>query len=245
MDCISNWITVGQNDHPPEPDDNVNQEPPQEMSSMNSFRLAHIDHLRPQVIAHIPHQSFTCPNCRRKFTIQRLTGVHAGIIEMRLRFWDSAYEKLGIQLSVEEEVCREELWRFVKETKVDLNTLRHRMPWPEVHARVSAMRFALRRGQWDLTPAQCDLRDALFNLGCCGVDNPSEKYCAESYEGRKLPVWCWQFEQIERRLHPMLYGIEKRGEGWEQQTLGEWRQKLFVEITKIRKVYGWNWLSGH
>lgn len=245
MDCLSNWITVGQNDHPPEPDDNVNQEQPKEVSSMNSFGIAQINHLLPQKLVHFPHQSFTCPNCRREFTIQTLSGAQAVVIETRLQFWDSAYEKLGIELSVEEEVCRDELWRFVKGTKVELNTLRQEMPWLEVHARVSAMRFALRRGQWDLTAAQRDLRDALFNLGCCGVGNPSEEYCAESYEDRKLPVWCWQFEQIERRLYPMLYGIEKRGEGWEQQTLGEWRQKLFAEITEIRKDYAWNWLSGH
>ncbi|MCJ1425417.1 hypothetical protein MMC29_003316 [Sticta canariensis] len=245
MDCISNWITVGQNNHRPEPDDDVDQEQPKEVSSINSFSLADIDQLLPQTLAHIAPRSFTCPNCRRRFTIQRLTGVHAGIIEKRLQFWDSAYEKLGIQLSAEEEVCRDELWRFVKESKLELNTVRHEMHWLEIHARVSAMRFALRRGQSDLTAAQRDLRDALFNLGCCGVDNPSEKYRAESYEDRKLPVWCWQFEQIERKLHPMLYGIEKRGEGWEQQTLGEWRQKLFAEITEIRKIYSWNWLSGH
>lgn len=246
-ECVLNWITVAQGDYPLEPDNNVNEEQAEDVSSLNfSLDLIRINHLRPQRLPDISDRSFTCPNCRRKFTIQRMPGSVAVEMEVRLRFWDSAYEKLGIELSGEEEVCREDLLQFVKETKVKLTpAFRNRMLWLELHARVSVMRFALQRGQWDLTPVQRDLRDALFNLGCCGLNNPSEEYRAESYEDRKLPVWCWQFEQIERRLHPMLYGIEKRGEDWEQQTLGEWRKKLFAEIKEIRTDYGWNWFSGH
>ena len=244
MDCLMEWINI---DHP-EAHDNVSQEPPREVSSINSFSLADIDHLQPQgELDPFPYRSFSCPSCRRDLAFQRYTEAHAVVVETRLKFWDSCYEKIGCQRSVEEQVCRDELWQFVHETKREMTpALRRRLPWLYFHARISAMRFALRRGQWDhLTPVQRALRDALFNVACCGVDDPDEPYRAESYDDRTLPVWCWQFEQIERRLHPMLFGIEKRGEGWETQTLGEWRRKLFADITEVREEYGWNWFAGH
>lgn len=83
------------------------------------------------------------------------------------------------------------------------------------------MRFAMQRGRWNLTPEQCYLRDALFNLGCYGVNDPSEEYSAEAYEDRQnLPLWCWQFELFEQFEHGMTTDFDGIGTNGKSGQLG-------------------------
>lgn len=98
------------------------------------------------------------------------------------------------------------------------------------------MRLALRQARWDITPVQCYLRDAFFNLGCYGANDFPEEYCAESYQNRSIPIWCWQFDQIERGMNS--YYDQSRGEKyrylfldeWQQQRLGSWKRILFAQF---------------
>lgn len=214
-------------------------------------------------------KSFTCPKCRKSLTFRKMPGQQAAKIKARLEFWDTAYEKLGIVRSQKEEACRKDLVRLVEETKVERNAISvHEMVMCNFDARLSAMRFALRRGQWDLTPVQRHLRNGLFNLGCYGVDVPPEEYSAEAYEDRQnLPVWCWEFEKTARGMSSNSEGIlsylfkqlnnlvgifprdtDGRGERpgyWDQQRLGAWRRKMFAEIDISQSEYPWDFISDY
>ena len=188
-------------------------------------------------------KSFTCPKCRKSLTFRKMPGQQAAEIKARLEFWDTAYGKLGIVRSHKEEACRKDLVRLVEETKAERNTVpQNKMLLYDFHAQVSAMRFALRRGRWDLTPVQRHLRDALFNLGCYGLNDPPGEYCAEAYEDRQqLPRWCWELEQIERGMNAAYVWVKGPADDWEQQRLGPWRRKLFAEISLTQLENPWNW----
>lgn len=258
-ECISDWIGVrlGRNsdehdidvveddeDEEDEQDGQVDKEEEREPFRVEpSVGPDRFDDLLPASVETIQTKSFTCPKCRQGFTVP-VPGEQALEIESRLWFWDLAYEKLGIVRSADEEVSRQDLWRFVKEMKAEQEVVNlDRMCSFEIRARVSGMRFALRRARWDLTPLQCYLRDGLFTLGCYGVGDTSKPYCAESYEGLSVPVWCWQFERIERGLDPNYHWkrgpdyIQRFFAGFEEQTLGPWRKRLFIELEDNRLVY--------
>ncbi|MCJ1271187.1 hypothetical protein MMC22_011087 [Lobaria immixta] len=131
-----------------------------------------------------------------------------------------------------------------------------------LQAQVSAMRFALRRGNRDLDPLQTYLRDAIFNLGCYGLHEG--EYYAMSYENRKVPMWCYKVDRIERGLSPVtapvmhwLYAFDRMGlvngteewnwieysmkfyREWKQQTSGPWRRTLFAEVGGDRDALRW------
>lgn len=116
-------------------------------------------------------------------------------------------------------------------------------------AQISALRFALRRGKRDLDPLQTYLRDAIFNLGCHGLNEG--EYNSDSYENRKVPKWCYQIDRIERGLSPIVKRendlvnsteensteekdeVEYSMEFYRQlreQTMGPWRRALFTEV---------------
>lgn len=188
---------------------------------------------------------FTCPKCRQCFQIPT-SGEPAPVIEARLRFWDAAYQKLGIVRSATEEVSRKDLWRFVnmfKARQIGVRRPRKRSSF-ELRAQVSAMRFALRRAHWDLTPLQCALRDGMFDLGCCGAHDAPKRYSANFYEDLPLPLWCWQFAEIERGLNPVNDLIDGGIDYYRQffddlqkLRLGPWRRELFEELKDGRVVY--------
>ena len=126
-------------------------------------------------------------------------------IEARLFFWDVVYHRLGLSRSAKEEECRTDLLRYVQmlqvsKSETEIKT-QHMRPFT-LQAQVSAMRFALRRGDRDLDPLQTSLRDGIFNLGCYGVYDG--EYDAGSYEDREVPVWCYQVDRIERGLSPII-----------------------------------------
>lgn len=260
-ECISDWIAAagGRNSDEHEIDEDEDEDNEDEQDEQDSevdeeeerepFKVEpsvgpdHFDDLLPAPMEMIQTKAFTCPKCRQGFTAP-VPGKQAVEIESRLCFWDLAYEKLGIVRSAEEEASRQVLWRFVKEMKAEQKVVNlDRMCSFELRARVAAMRFALRRARWELTPLQCYLRDGLFTLGCYGVGDTSKQYCAESYEGLPVPVWCWQFDRIERGLDPSYHW--KRGSDYvqrffadfEEQTLGPWRSRLFAELEEDRLVY--------
>lgn len=234
-DCLSDWIAVGrERDSHQYEDQNVGQA--RQLSIINSsVGPNNFYDLLPQPQVVLKTDGFTCPKCRKSLAIPR-SAVHAPAIEARLQFWDLAYEKLGILRSVEEEANRQDLWRFVLKMKTEQATVsREQMRSLQLRAQVSAMRFAMRRARWNLTPVQCYLRDALFNLACYGVDHTPREYRAEWYEDRPIPAWCWQFDRIERGMNPRYDW--RRGEEYcyrffsdlQQQTLGRWRRTLFAE----------------
>ena len=238
-DCISDWIATCPDSYYLENVDVIG-EPPEWSIDEESMD---IDMLWPKAAVWFKWKTFTCPTCRTKFLFPTTSEEQATAIETRLRFWDSAYEKLGIVRSIEEEVCRHDLEQFVEETKSRPHTVRKdHVHFYEMCARVSAMRFALRRARWNLTPVQAYLRDALFNLGCHGITDPSTEYCAEWYDNRTLPLWCWQFEQIERCQDPAAaWWSHNPGDflrDWEQKRLGPWRRTLFAELEEDRMVWG-------
>ncbi|MCJ1423920.1 hypothetical protein MMC29_001805 [Sticta canariensis] len=235
--CLSQWIAVSADI------DNSHQELEGVFRTIALYSDNQI--LEPLTLRSISWggRSFTCPKCRKLSPTRTLSGEQAAEIEARLRFWDAVYEKLGIVRSDKEEVCRQDLVRLVEETKAERNTVaQNKMLLYDFHARVSVMRFALRRGRWDLTPVQRHLRDALFNLGCYGLNDPPGEYCAEAYEDRQqLPLWCWEFEQIERGMNSAFVWINGPADDWEQQRLGPWRRKLFAEIDLTQSENPCSW----
>lgn len=189
-------------------------------------------------------EKFTCPKCRQEFTVPILED-QAVAIDARLQFWDRAYERLGIQRSDDEEASRSELWRFVEQMRADpaYRASRGQMRSASLRAQVSAMRFALRRANWDLTPVQQHLRDGMFNLGCFGLGGHSETYCAASYEDRPIPIWCWQFDRVERGMCPTYNWTDGQEHcsrflaDWQRQTLGPWRRALFADLRDKQLVW--------
>lgn len=177
---------------------------------------------------------FTCPKCREEFTMlgeESYNNIErqAGKIEARLRFWDLVYERLGIVRSAEEEECRKFLWQFIHQQKSEQTKEKWDIwrPWFDFLAQQSGLRFALQHRQLDVTPVQRDLCDAIFNLACYGVNDASEGYCAESYEDRLIPRWCWQFEQISHQHSPSFYLFERLQRDGRQPRIGPWRRALF------------------
>lgn len=204
----------------------------------------------------------SCPKCRATFSIHRsgLTGVK---IEARLHFWDRLYEKLGLARSAKEEQSRSDLLRYVQMVQVPrIDDKLERMRSFTLQAQASAMRFALRRGNRDLDPQQTYIRDAIFNLGCYGLHEG--EYSATSYENRRVPLWCYQVDRIERGLSPIVsvsdmdettdgeteedepdvsYYSRKVCRELKQQVSGPWRRNLFTEVGGDRD--GLRWETGH
>lgn len=244
--CLSRWIGAGGEHDSLEHNNHVTEAPQELFREDSSIGSEQTQELLAQPVQWLDAQYFHCPNCQQAFTFRNMSGDQAAEIEARLRFWDAAYEKLDIVRSEKEEACRQYLEQMLEETEVERRAVpRHRIPVHEFHAQVSAMRFAIRRGRSDLTPLQRDLRDGLFNLGCYGVNGPPEKYCAEAYDSRgHLPLWCWQFEQLERGMDPTYDGTAKRTEYWNWWRLGPWRRKMFADLGIDRLEYLWGWLLG-
>ena len=236
--CLSRWIAAGAGgkQNRLEYNDSVYQAPQELFREDSSIGSEQTRELLTQPVMWRGTKSFTCPMCRRSFTFRKMSGQQAAGIEARLRFWDAAYEKLDIVRSEKEEECRQHLLQTLEETKVERSAVpRHRIRVYEFHAQVSAMRFAIRRGRWDLTPLQCHLRDALFNLGCYGVNGPPEKYCAEAYDDRgHLPLWCLQFEKLERGMEPDYDETAGRARYWNTWRLGPWRRRMFADTDFVR-----------
>ncbi|MCJ1425142.1 hypothetical protein MMC29_003030 [Sticta canariensis] len=199
----------------------------------------------------------TCPKCRNEFSILRYGEVGMRI-EARLRFWDLMYEKLGLSRSAKEEQSRNDILRYIKMVQVPRTEIKlEHMRQFTLQAQVSAMRFALRRGNRELDPLQSDLRDAIFNLACYGLHDG--EYCAISYENRRIPLWCYQVDRIERGLSPAVlgvmqwsYGVGKRPSTdigrysekffleLQQQVSGPWRRTLFAEVGGDRDGLRWD-----
>lgn len=177
-------------------------------------------------------ESFTCPKCRRCYTVPT-SRKKAPMIQARLRFWDHVYEKLNIKRTQEEEECREDLLNFIQKCDVRLTEL---TLFFEERAQISAMRFALQGARQSLDQLQHEFREAFFNLGCYGVFNAPKIYDPKDYEDRSIPLWCWQFDRIERGLDPSYALPEGAGfrqcflEEWLQQRMGPWRRRLFAEL---------------
>lgn len=240
-DCLLGWNDIGFERDFREHDDNVDGEQPEEIFRTNSAlppkAPIHIADLMGHQLEWLDMRDLTCPNCRKLFTVRNIAGGQTERIETQLRFWDAAYEKLGVVRSTEEEMTRQDLWRFVEVSKVGRDmVLGHQAFLLDFQARVSVMRFAMRRAGWDLTPVQRYLCYALFNLGCCGLNDPSKEYCAESYEDRHLPLWCLQFEKIEL-VRSSDCAVQGPGDHWKQQRLGPWRRKMFAEIDLAQSEY--------
>ncbi|MCJ1466991.1 hypothetical protein MMC07_005613 [Pseudocyphellaria aurata] len=225
--CISKWIAMGQNA-------NEHEDSPNHPVGPDSF-----DDLLPrEPCLGLNSCYFTCPICRQGWTISTREA-QAPAIVARLRFWDSAYEKLGIVRSAKEEESRKDLWEFVENVPKKVISKEQLCSY-DLRARVSAMRFALQESPTD---AHSHLRAALFNLACIGLEDAPKAYCAEWYEDQKIPIWCWQFDRIERGIDPAYhwgrgadycYGFFK---DWKRQRLGPWRRTLMAELKDDRLVY--------
>ncbi|MCJ1426234.1 hypothetical protein MMC29_004137 [Sticta canariensis] len=193
----------------------------------------------------------TCPKCRTGCSIlrYRVTGTR---IEARLRFWDLLYEKVGISRSDKEEQSRTDLLRYIQMVQVSrTGTKPEHMRSFTLQAQVSAMRFALRRGNRDLDPVQRYLRDAIFNLGCYGLHDG--EYNPTSYETRRVPMWCYQVGRIERGLSPIITAVradrrssaelaektEKFFLELRREVSGSWRRSLYAEVGGDRNGLRW------
>lgn len=193
--------------------------------------------------------TLSCPKCRSTFTMLR-TAVNGVALEARLRFWDSLYEKLGLSRSALEEESRNDLWHYVQMVQVPRTEVKpEHMRSFTLRAQVSAMRFALRRGNRALDPLQTYLRDAIFNLGCYGLHDDGE-YDATSYETRKVPFWCFQIDRMKRGLDPIVVTLDHfetvlyseveftQHENYSKefyrdlksQVSGPWRRSLFADV---------------
>lgn len=195
----------------------------------------------------------TCPKCRNEFSILRY-GEIGTRIEARLRFWDLMYEKLGLSRSAKEERSRNDIMRYVQMVQVPRTEIKpEHMRRFTIQAQVSAMRFALRRGNRELDPLQSYLRDAIFNLACYGLHDG--EYCAMSYEDRRVPLWCYQVDRIERGLSPIMpwampagkkpiWNMRQASEEFylelNQQDSGPWRRALFADVGGERDGLRWN-----
>ncbi|MCJ1467651.1 hypothetical protein MMC07_006276 [Pseudocyphellaria aurata] len=198
----------------------------------------------------------SCPKCRGVVEIQR-HGALGVMIEARVRFWDRLYEKLGISRSAKEEHSRNDLLRYVQMVQMPPIVIKpEHMRSFTLHAQVSAMRFALRRGTRNLDSLQSYLRDAIFNLGCYGLHE--DEYDPSSYEDRRVPLWCYQVDRIERGLSPVIvdsswdnvcsYIDDQKGlleysrafnRELEQLVSGPWRRTLFAEAGGDRDGLRW------
>lgn len=234
QDCISSWIANGRG--------HISDQVPQ-------FRVVGPDSFDDLLLqsTRVPRTTeFSCPKCRRRHTVpvegERTRQEQAAAIKARLRFWDCAYERLDIRRSPEEDASREDLQRFVDKTPMEVVSS-DRMRSYELRAQVSAMRFALRRARSDLTPAQSYLRDALFNVACFGMDDTPAEYRDEWYEDRPIPIWCWQFDRIQRGLYPSYDSTmgqqfcDRFLANWARQRLGPWRRTLMAELEDNPWVY--------
>lgn len=242
-DCISDWIATSHDPHYRENNYMIAEQPEGSIRESVTNESIDVKSLLPKEALWLRRKTFTCPTCRKQLTVQKTSGEQAAAIEARLRFWDFAYEKLGIVRSIEEEVCRQDLRQFVEEKKGEQYKVpKDHLRYYEMRARVSAMRFALRRAHSTLTPVQTHIRDAFFNLGCYGITDPSTECCAEWYDNQKLPFWCWHFERIERGRDPAIEWLthvpEELLRDWEQKRLGPWRRRLFAELAEDRLVWG-------
>lgn len=190
------------------------------------------------------------------FSIQRC-GILGVMIEARVHFWDRLYEKLGICRSAKEERSRNDLLRYFQMVQVPPIVIKpEHMRSFTLHAQVSAMRFALRRGKRDLDSLQTYLRDAIFHLGCYGLHEYG--YDAGSYEDRKVPLWCYQVDRIERGLSSIILATNwlhacdniddqeslleySRAFNRELRQLvsGPWRRTLFAEAGGDRDGLRW------
>lgn len=202
----------------------------------------------------------TCPKCRGRFSILR-SGVMGVQIEARLQFWDLMYEKIGIRRSAKEEKSRNDLMRYVQMVQAPRTAIKMQLIRSfTLQAQVSAMRFALRRGNRDLDPLQTYLRDAIFNVGCYGLHEPGV-YSAISYENRRVPMWCFKVDRIERGLSPKVLAVKHRLSTFDrisftiqqvqeeysndfyrqlkQQVSGPWRRTLFADAGGDRECFRW------
>lgn len=242
-DCIENWISVGRGPVSREPDtfdDSFDEILPPEDGETELYDLV-TDSDRPLLTR---TETFTCPKCRADFTIA-MSAAQAPAIAARLRFWDHAYEKLGIVRSAREEASRQDLWQFVLKTKADriVDDSSNLARSLERRAQVSAMRFVLRRSTWNLGPAQRIFLDAFFHLGCFGAHDAPFHYHPAAYENRRIPLWCWQFDRMERGLNPSYAwsrGADVRDRfvtEWQEQRMGPWSRALFEGLGMDRSVW--------
>ena len=174
----------------------------------------------------------SCPKCRGKFLLVAQSGLMGMRITARIQFWDKLYEKLGISRSAKEEQSRTDLLRYVQTVEPPRRAVTSaHMRGFTLQAQASAMRFALRRGKRDLDPLQTYLRDAIFNLGCYGLREGGE-YQADSYENRRVPLWCYDVDYMERgwRLPHESKDYWKFYRELNKQISGPWRRKLFADI---------------
>ncbi|MCJ1267496.1 hypothetical protein MMC22_007381 [Lobaria immixta] len=204
----------------------------------------------------------SCPKCRGHLYLVR-SGVMGVKIKARLQFWDRLYEKLGISRSPKEEQSRTDLLKYVQMADApEIEIAPEYMRPFTLQAQVTAMRFALRRGNRDLDPLQTYLRDAIFNLGCYGLHEG--EYYAISYENRRVPMWCYKVGRIERGLSPRcgrimtweyafdtMHMVKFSSEWemveysrewyrvWKQQISGPWRKNLFAEVGGDRDGLRW------
>ena len=223
-DCLEEWMVVG-NDHDPVEYEDSPDEPPAREGDQ-TYSLDGVEDLLPDSAFLEVEETFTCPKCRESFTVP-MSAEKAPALEARLRFWDSAYEKVGIIRSADEEDSRQDLWRFVltSKPKVDANDTIIALSL-RLRAQVAALRFVLRRLDHELTPLQRQLRREFFHLGCYGV-NSTPATDVDADENRTIPLWCWAFDRIERRMSPDYNGFLDE---WHQQRLGPWMRKLFREM---------------
>ncbi|MCJ1272116.1 hypothetical protein MMC22_012023 [Lobaria immixta] len=200
----------------------------------------------------------SCPKCRGKFSLVR-SGEMGVMIKARVHFWDDLYEKLGISRSAKEEQSRTDLLRYVQMVELPRIEIQpEQMRSFTLQAQASAMRFAMRRGKRELDPLQTYLRDAIFNLGCYGLREG--EYDATSYENRRVPVWCYKVDRIERGLSPLTVYVKQPDQlglipgteewnlveysknffrEWKLQISGPWRRTLFHEVGGDRNGLRW------
>lgn len=253
--CLKEWIAIGKGRDCRQHENDLDDDQPFEdfERPIGDFDDGKLDDLLPDSAFSFETNDFACPKCRQNFTVS-ISEEQAPAIKALLDFWDHAYEKLGITRSADEERCRDHLLCFVSKTKakpITHTSERDRLYSLERRAQVAAMRFALRRGRWDLTPVQRCFRDGFFHLGCYGVNDSLKAYRAEAYENRLIPLWCWQFDRIERGMNPSY--AWSRGSYHRQcffderleQRMGPWMRTLFKKLDDDRLAYhsgeGWNY----
>ena len=234
--CIGDWIAAANGreyyeEQQPQPTNGV-----EEVRTETTFHDLVHDQLFSKVV-----ETFTCPKCRRKFTLAASED-QAPAIAARLRFWDLAYEKIGITRSDDEEACRQDLRLFVSKSKVqplDATTTCSL----ERRARVAAMRFSLGRARRILPFTQWRLIESFFHLGCYGANDDPKAHTLREYANRPIPLWCWQFDRLERGLNPWYAPAPTRAESmakliheWKQQRLVPWTWQLFEDMEKGRLV---------
>lgn len=235
-DCLSSWISVGSRHDSHGHDDDLDA---------GDIGPTNWNYSMPNPAEWFTTAAFDCPKCRKGFNVSA-SREEAPAIEARLQFWDRAYERLGIKRSAEEEACRHDLWQFVEKVKAEQKEVTSDPPPSFIlRTQVSAMQFALRRAEWDLSPAQRRLRDAFFYFGCFGVNSVPEEYSAEAYENRRVPLWCWQISLVERGMPPVL-GLSRKQwitdefvRYWKKQRLGTWKRLLFGELERDESGYYW------